>query len=323
MTDSGMRPASGAAGIGPGAQVCAVDVGGTSIKGAMLDSRGEPIATRRVASPPRGAQAADAVVALVAEVIADLTAEAGAPASAGITLPGIFDESRGWGIHSENLGWRDVDFRARFADVLDVPTAFAHDVRAAGEAEWRIGAAAGHATAVVITVGTGVSAALIIEGRPYLAGGHAGEMGHAPVPGHREACVCGAQGCLEAVASAAAIVRRFNAATQTARVEGADEVLSFALAGDAWAREVWVSAVNALADSITQVIAVLAPEVIVIGGGLAEAGDELFVPLRTAVAERWALGSVPPIVPARLGATAGMMGAALRARDLVSEDTTP
>ncbi|MFE7243326.1 ROK family protein [Streptomyces sp. NPDC057580] len=144
-----------------------------------------------------------------------------------------------------------------------------------------------------------------------------GELGHLPTRSGDEACPCGGRGCLETVASAAAVARRYTAATGEPGVTAKD-VGERAAAGDQTAVAVWQAAIEALADGLATAITLLDPERIVIGGGLARAGEPYFGPLRTAVAERLAFQTAPEIVPAELGHQAGCQGAALLAGDLLT-----
>ena len=226
-------------------------------------------------------------------------------------MPGIVDEVAGVGVFSSNLGWRDAPIRARAEEAFGLPVAFDHDVRTAGWAEHVIGAAQPYADSVVLVIGTGIAGALLVGGRPYTAGGYAGEVGHSPI-GDEPLCSCGARGCLEAVASAGAIARRYTAATGRP-VDGAKEVIALAARGDAEAARVWA---EALALSIAQLTAVMAPQAVVIGGGLSRAGGALFDELRRRLEDRLSFHRIPALVPAQLQGNAGILGAALRAREV-------
>ena len=185
--------------------------------------------------------------------------------------------------------------------------AFDHDVRAASWAEHRLGGARAYANSVVLVIGTGIAGALLVGGEPYTAGGYAGEIGHSPVA-DGPICACGARGCLEAVASAGAIARRYRDATGITP-DGARDVIARAAAGDAGrASEIWDSALDALTLSLAQLTAVVAPEAVVIGGGLSRAGDALFDELRTRLAARLSFHRLPVLVPAELSGNAGLHG---------------
>jgi glucokinase len=308
-------PDAAPASLGPGEAVLAFDVGGTDTKSALVDRDGRLLGLRRTPTPLDGGRTAEAVVGLVAELAAELRAAHPAlqPVAAGLLVPGIVDADRGVGVYASNLGWHDAPIRDLAEAALGLPVAFHHDVTAASWAEHRLGAARAYDDVVVLVIGTGIAGSLILDGRPHLGGGYAGEIGHSPVAeGPR--CACGARGCLEAIASAGAIARRYSERTGV-EVDGARDVLTRAEDGDAEAREVWESAVDALGFAVAQLAATVAPEAIVIGGGLSRAGDALFAPLASRVNERLSFHRRPLLLPAQLGGDAGLLGAALIARE--------
>lgn len=310
-----MTRMSRALSLGPGPAVLAFDVGGTDIKSALVDSAGSFSQVRRTPTT-RGVDAARAITASLAELASPLIAATASPvAAAGVSVPGLVDEAAGIGVLSANLGWRDAPIRDLATQALGLPVAFGHDVRAAGVAEQAFGAARDARSAVVVVIGTGIAGAIILDGRPYAGQGFAGEIGHSlAVPGG-ELCPCGARGCLETVASAHSIARRYTAETGE-QVRGAREVLVAALGGDAAAARIWDSAVDALAQSLARLIALLAPEVIVIGGGLSGAGDALFRPLGSRLDELLSFHTRSRLVRAELGDDAGLLGTAIAARRL-------
>lgn len=290
--------------------VAVVDVGGSSMRQATVafDRNGAPrVSGLRSLGVP---DSADAAVAQILQMAEDVGADA---AALGLVVPGIVDEEAGLGVWSENIGWRNIAFADLLRNRLPCPVAFGHDVRAWGLAEATLGSARGKDNVAVVPVGTGIAAALIADGRPVRSRGLAGEIGHLRVGGNQP-CRCGGTGCLEAVASAAAIVRDYNVEAH-ASVRGAVEVVEALAAGDPIAARVWWRAVDYLADGLAALTAVLAPESFVLGGGLAGAGEELlFEPLRTRLAARVSYGPVPKIVPATFAGTGGLIGAALLAQ---------
>jgi glucokinase len=288
------------------------------MKAALVDGDGRLVEVIRVPTPHAGAGTGDAVIEAVAALSGRFRREHPdiVPRAAGLLVPGHVDDEAGVGVFAENLGWVGFPFRDRAEQALGLPVSFSHDVRGAGEAEHRLGAAAPYRDVVVMAIGTGIAGAIFIDGRLYTGGGMAGEMGHSRVADGPE-CACGGIGCLEAVASAAAIARRYNALTG-ATVPGAREVLQRAEAGDPQARQVWDSALDALALDLSHTVALLAPEAIVIGGGLAQAGPALFEPLAAKLDSILTFHRRPVLLPASIGENAGVIGAALRARDLVA-----
>lgn len=306
-----------AAPLGPGAAVLAFDVGGTDMKSAIVDAEGRVLGLRRTPTPRDSGDPAGAIVAALAELARLHRSEAPGvqPIAAGVSVPGLVDERAGVGIFASNLGWRDAPIRELADRALGLPVAFGHDVRAAGDAEHRLGAARGLGDVVVLAIGTGIAGSLVLDGRPYSGGGFAGELGHALSDPDGDPCTCGARGCLETIASAGAIARRYAAASGNS-VPGAREVLAAAQSGDADAVRIWDDAVRALAEAIARLVASIAPEAVVIGGGLAQAGPALFEPLGERLDGLLSFHRRPALIRARLGDDAGLLGTALAARDL-------
>lgn len=298
--------------LGKGIPVLAADVGGTITKISVVDQDGCVSAPTRIPTPSGTPDTPARILDTISETASTMYGADRAEA-VGLALPGIFDEERGIGVWSENLGWRDIDFRPLVQKRFQLPDALSHDVRAAALAELRLGAAAGLRDVAVITVGTGIAAAVIVDGVPHVSGGFAGEIGHAVIDSAGEPCLCGNRGCLEATASAAAIARRYTVASGTP-VTGAGDVLERARSGDSTATRIWSSAIDALALGISHLSAAIAPQAIVIGGGLSEAGDELLVPLQERLNDRFRLRPTR-LLRAFLGEDAGLIGAAIGARE--------
>lgn len=288
--------------------VVALDVGGTLMKGAVVDRDG----TARAVEQRPTLRQPDTVEGILA-FAADLAASAGSPAAVGLAVPGIVDEARGVARYSSNLGWRDLPLRDIATDRLALPVALTHDVRAGGVAEHEFGAARGVDDFLFLPIGTGIAGTVFAGGRPYRgADGMAGEIGHAPVPIGEELCACGQRGCLETYASAAALVRRYgdpglSAADVVARAED-----------DPRAAQVFGDAVRALGFALTTYTMLLDPALIVLGGGLAEAGETLLAPVRAELCARVTWRVPPRVVRAQLGSSAGRLGAAICAWGLVS-----
>lgn len=303
-------------GLGPGAPVLAFDVGGTDIKSALFDADGTALGLRRTPTPIVEGDRTQALLERLEVLAAELRAAHPevTPQAVGLVVPGIVDADAGLGIFASNLGWHDAPLRDLAAARLGLPVAFDHDVRAASWAERRLGGARDYADAVVLVIGTGIAGALLVGGVPYTSGGYAGEIGHSPIA-DGPVCACGARGCLEAVASAGAIARRYREATGITP-EGAKDVIARAASGDEVAAEIWNSALDALTMSLAQLTAVVAPQAVVIGGGLSRAGGTLFDELRSRLAARLSFHRIPVLVPAQLSGNAGLLGAALRAREL-------
>ena len=308
-------------GAGAGDVVVAIDVGGTGMKCALVDRTGHAVHTERHAT---GAQRGpDAVVGTILDVAEGLATRARADGyrvvAVGIAVPGVIDEPNGIAVWSANVGFRDVPLRQLMQERLRVPATLGHDVRAGGLAEARLGAGQEFDHVLVVPIGTGIAAAHVVHGKAF-AGAHgaAGEIGHIIVrPGGR-LCGCGARGCLEAEASAAAIGKAYTA--RTGKPATAADVARGAVSGDADAEAVWAEAIDALADGLRTGLTLYDPEVIVIGGGLAEAGEALLGPLDKALAAKLTFQYRPAMVRAALGDAAGCLGAALLALSLVDSE---
>jgi glucokinase len=297
--------------------VIAVDVGGTGMKCALVRPDGKVHhAERHPTQADRGPAVVIANILDVATGLADRARADGLdPVAAGVAVPGVVDEAAGVAVWSANVGFRDEPLRDLVAARLGVPAALGHDVRAGGTAEARLGAGRDQQHVLFVAIGTGIAAAHVVDGRAF-AGAHgaAGEVGHVIVRPGGAPCGCGGRGCLETVASASAIGRRY---AEEAGVDGATafDVAARAAAGEARAVAVWTDAVDALADGLLTAQALYDAEVIVLGGGLAEAGEALLGPLRTTLGQRITFHRVPRLVQAALGDTAGCLGAALLALD--------
>ncbi|MEU9790657.1 ROK family protein [Streptomyces sparsogenes] len=306
--------------------VIALDVGGTGMKAALVGADGALLHEER--RPTGRERGPEAVVATILDFAAELRAigeqRYGQPAAAaGVGVPGVLDEARGIAVFAANLGWRDVPLRALLAERLaGTPVALAHDVRMGGLAEGRIGAGEGARRFLFVSLGTGIAGAIGIDGRVDPgAHGSSGEIGHIVVRPGGPVCGCGQYGCLETLASASAVGRAWALAGGGPEADAADCAKAVE-SGDPRAAAVWQEAVGALADGLVTGLTLLDPGVMIIGGGLAEAGETLFEPLRTAVQERITFQRLPSIVPAALGDTAGCLGAGLLAWDLLSTEVS-
>jgi glucokinase len=278
-----------------------VDVGGTGIKAVLVGTDGSVLAERSTPTPkpdPTGARTADAIAALTRE-LAD-----GRRLPVGVTSPGLADEHQGIVVDSVNLGWRNVAIRGLVEERLGIPVGFGHDVRAGGLAELRAldGVAADTVTAFV-PIGTGLAAAIFIGDRPVLGNGWAGEIGQVVFPAGPHA---GRR--IEEVASASALAARMGA-------DGAAEVARLVATGDPRAVELWDDTAAALGFALATLTAVIAPETIIVGGGLAESGELLFAPLRDWLAKLLPGVPLPTLRPATHGRLAGALGAALLGRE--------
>jgi glucokinase len=302
-----------------------IDIGGTNVKAALVSEDGALLSF--LSSSWSGGPAGDAV-ATAAALRASLCE--GHPEAeviaCGVGSAGLVDSESGVVRMSPNLPeWRDVPLRRMFEEALGLPTRLENDANAAAYGEFASGAARGSTNAVVVTLGTGIGGGIIVGGRLYRGRSFAGEVGHMTVDFHGEACPCGNSGCLERLASAGAIVRGASGLLESGRESvleqgpelTAERVAEAASDGDAVAVEALSAAGRALGAGLATLGLVLDPDVIVLGGGVAAAGETLFEPAREEFSRRAYIGGaeLTPIVPAELGNTAGVVGAALLARD--------
>jgi glucokinase len=306
--------------------VLAVDLGGTQIRAALITP--DRTVHGRQAVPTRDEDGVDATLARIAEVTVGVRDRAAAdglppPAGVGISSPGPLDRWRGIVLTPPNLrGWRDVPIVDAIAEAVGLPTYLERDTNVAVMAEWRYGAATGTTDAIYVTVSTGVGGGIISGGRPLLGqDGLAGEVGHLVVELDGPTCGCGGVGHVEAIASGTALEREARALLErpgsslAAFVRDGEPPDASLLgraseAGDAEATAIlqraWV-AVGALCASLVNI---LSPEVIVIGGGIAEHHPRLFDVARAELARRALPGFADRvrIAPASLGPDVSLIG---------------
>jgi glucokinase len=294
--------------------VIGVDVGGTTIKAALLDSEG--LEYGRSERPTPRHLGPDAVVATTIDIIAELRArvpKAGRVGAVGLVVPGVVDPQQGIAVYAANIGWRQLHLRQIVAEAVGLPVVLDHDVRAAGLAELELGAGRGLQDVLYVALGTGVAAAVITRGE-VVAGAtdRAGELGHLPVFPDGEPCACGQRGCTETYASAAALSRRYTAASGTSDVP-AHDVISRAAAGDALADAIFNDAITALGRALVHYVLLMDPELILIGGGMSASGAALLHPLTREVQAGLAWRPAPTILIGQFAGDAGRRGAALLA----------
>jgi glucokinase len=297
--------------------VIALDVGGTKVAGAVVDARGillrrEQVATNAAAGP-------DALMATLIAMAARLRDAFPGSGAIGVGSAGQIDHLTGRVIYAnEHLpGWTGVAIGQRLQAAVSLPTAVDNDVNAMALAEATHGAAMGRRVVIIATVGTGIGGAIVLDGHLFRgASGVAGELGHIPLTVAGPRCVCGNRGCLEVYATGARIAAAYARATRLERPMDLPSVVARALDGDTAARLAFAQAGERIGRALAGLVNTLNPDAIVIGGGVMAAGELLLAPLRTAL-HRHALGparSAVVVLPAALGNNAGLIGAALLAR---------
>jgi glucokinase len=300
--------------------VMGVDVGGTTVKAALLDSDGREYG--RCEQPTPRHVGPEAIVATIIDTVVELqrhVPDAGRLRAVGLVVPGVVDAQHGIAVYATNLGWRDLPIRQMVAEGVGLPVILDHDVRAAGLAELELGAGRGAHEMLFVALGTGIAAAVITRGQLATgATGMAGELGHLPVVPDGELCACGQRGCTETYASGAAISRRYSAVSGISGIPARD-VISRASAGDDLAQRIFSDAITALGRALVNYVLIMDPEMIIIGGGLADSGAALLDPLTRKVQGGLAWRSAPTITDGRFGADAGRRGAALLAWRMLKE----
>lgn len=284
-------------------QIIGVDIGGTKVAAGLVDSGGNIL--RKVRVPMNAAGDAAAGFAAVREAIGELWS--GEVRGIGMCSPGPLDYRTGVILKPPNLPcWRGFPLTAETERAFGVPARVDNDANAAGLAEAVWGAGVGHRLVFYATLGTGVGSGFVMDGAIYHGRtGNAVEGGHVTIDYRGPVCGCGKPGCIEALASGPAIARRAGMAR-------AEDVGAAYRAGDAKAKAVLAETAELLAVWLGNVVDLLDPEVIVIGGGVAELMAPFFDDLRTAL-PRWCINPLAheiPVVMARYGADSGIAGAA-------------
>ncbi len=304
--------------------VLGIDIGGTKLAAGIVDASGRILARGEV--PTLAAEGPERVlertIQLSKDLLRALDVSVDAVQRIGIGCAGPVDRQAGLILNPPNLpGWVRVPLVEHIEKALSLPAVLENDANAAALGEFRYGAGKGTSSLVYLTVSTGIGGGIILDGKVWhgVKDG-AGEIGHMTVMPDGPMCGCGNRGCLEALASGPSIARRALELLEkgrSSRLRGiqdltAADVVRLALEGDQVAREVWDQAVTYLSLGVAAVVTIVAPERVVIGGGVTRAGDFLFEPLRREVRRRVTLVAVEsvPILPAALGADVGILGAA-------------
>lgn len=316
-----------------------IDLGGTNIKSGLVDmDAGKIICSKSV--PTLAREGHEAVIDRMAGLVHDTITANGLSkqeiGGVGVGLPGLLDLEKGSVVFLPNLPghWPNVPLRDELTKRTGLPTAMLNDVRAITLGEWRFGAGQGSENMVCFAIGTGVGGGLVINNRLHLGiGGQAGELGHMTIDQNGPTCGCGNHGCLEVYASGPAIAAMGMKAVVQGRTsiigklvdwdmnKITPEVVSKAAAqGDAVALEIYETAGSALGVAAANVMVTVTPRKIVVGGGVAAAGELLLAPMRRSLKERVTVVNLETveIVLASLGSNAGVMGLATHASQMVN-----
>lgn len=307
-----------------------IDVGGTKIAGGLVAADGTIEASARRESP---ATDSGAIVDTIADLVGELkTAASGAVVGVGVAAAGFVDRDRSTVLFAPNLAWRNEPLRNDLERRLDLPVVIENDANAAAWGEFRFGAAADVDDLLLITVGTGIGGGIVIDGELIRGGfGIGAEVGHMRVVPDGRLCGCGNHGCWEPYGSGSALVKGTRdeasgsllAASLLERAGGdvnaidGPMISAAAAAGDEFAIGQLAVVGGWLGAGIASLAAVLDPTVVVIGGGVSEAGELLLKPIRESFAGLLTGRGHRPMAEIRqasLGNKAGLLGAADLAR---------
>ena len=291
-----------------------IDVGGTKVLAVELAGEdGDLVVASSAQVPMPGRSASDAEVE-EAVVRAALDVAAGRPLSGvGVSAAGLVDRAGERVRFAAHLPWRDAPVRDRLAERMGVPVVLDNDANCAAHAELVAGALRGVSSALLITVGTGIGGAIVLDGRVVRgANGMAGEFGHVQVVPNGLVCECGLRGCWEQYCSGRALERVMRVALGS-HLDG-PEVAALARDGHPVARQAFATVGTWLGVGIAGLVSALDPETVVVGGGVSAVGDPLLEPARHALLsslQATTYREIPPLVPTRFGPEAGAVGAAL------------
>lgn len=316
--------------------VLGIDLGGTKVLAGVVDSEDRILGRAKRSTPAKQGNLAvfEAVWKCAEQAMGEAGIDARAISAACVGSPGPIDQDQGVILFSANMQVRELPLAAELARVLGVPAILRNDVRVGAYGEFRLGAGRGHSSLLAAFVGTGIGGCVIQDGRIVEgATGNAGEIGHVVVKAGGRRCGCGRRGCLEAMASRTAIAKKVSKAIARGmssalagkvsekgdRIKSRDLAQAFQAADPLAVKEVERSA-KYLGMAVGGLVNLLGPEVVVIGGGVTEALGESYVDLVRHSARSRILTDPDQkiaIVPAALGDDAGVLGAALMARESV------
>ena len=304
-----------------------IDIGGTSIKGAAVDSNGTVY--EKFSIPFVKGEAGEITIQKLAETVKEYIAAHNLEnkvVGIGIGSPGTLDIKNGIVNYANNLGWNNLPVAGLMQKVLPYPVRLTNDANAAALGEAKFGAGKKYETVIMLTLGTGVGGGIIIDGKLYEGNeGKGGELGHIVVQIDGEPCSCGRKGCLEAYASATALIRETKKEmyknkrsllwkiSPEIELVGGKAVFEGAAQGDKSAIKVLDNYIKYLGEGILNFCNIFRPNVVVLSGGIANAGKPLFEPLNQYLKDReYGYKATPEVkvVPAELGYDSGKIGAA-------------
>ena len=301
-----------------------IDIGGTKIAGALVDSEGQIIREAKVPTPAKDIDAlVNAVVGLITELSAGHKV-----LGAGVAAAGFVDAEQANVIYATNLTGRNEPLKAKLEALIDIPVIIENDANAAAWAEYRYGAGRGYKHMTMLTIGTGVGGAIITNSKMLRGGfGVAAELGHMRIVPDGRPCACGANGCFEQYASGTALLRSARELAEAATPEGARlrelrdsageltgvQVYQAITEGDPGAIRLLNELGSWIGQTVASLSAILDPEVVVIGGGVSAAGELLLSPIRKAFLENMPAHGFRPELDLKIAEftnDAGVVGAA-------------
>lgn len=308
--------------------VLGVDIGGTKIALGLVDRQGRVVAAERMDTQAAGGanETVGRMIELCRRLIARPTEAKGNVGAVGIAFAGPMDPREGRIKNPPNLpDWHGLPLVSIVRDALGLPTYIENDANAAALGEARFGAGVGVDNMVYMTVSTGIGGGAVLDGRLYRGEtASACELGHIKIAYQGRECGCGAKGCLEAYSSGTALAKRAREAVASGEASmmpglagGAEQITARTVVeamdqGDALARRLWDEAMGYLGAGVGSVVNTFNPRLVVLGGGLTNAGERLFAPVREGMkkAAMGPLAEVVEIVPSKLGDQVGVVGAA-------------
>jgi glucokinase len=305
-----------------------IDIGGTKIAGALVNEAGDILRELKVPTPANDPVALQAAVMKMVEEL-----RSGEQVSAvGVAAAGFIDANQAVVYYAPNLSWRNEPLKEKLEAELGLPVVIENDANAAGWAEYRFGAGAGYHHMMMLTIGTGVGGAIVANGELFRGGfGIGAELGHMNFVPKGKLCGCGQHGCLEQYGSGTALLnsakelvasgseeaRRLRELSDSVPELTGNQVYQAIKEGDPGALRLLTELGSNLGLAVASLVAVLDPEIVVIGGGVSAAGELLLEPIRAAYLEHLPARGFRPelkIVGAQLHNDAGVVGAADLAR---------
>ena len=304
-----------------------IDIGGMSIKGAAVDSNGRVY--EKFSMPFIKGEPGEETIRKLAETVKEYIAANGLEnkiAGIGLGSPGTLDIKNGVVNYANNLGWENLHVADIFHEILPYPVRLTNDANAASLGEAKFGAGKSYDNIIMLTLGTGVGGGIIINGKLYEGNeGKGAELGHSVIVVDGEQCTCGRKGCLETYASATALIRETKKAMHANRrslmwkicpdidLVGGKVPFEAAKKGDKVAIDVLDNYIKYLGEGILNFCNIFRPNVVVLSGGIANAGDYLFDRVNKYIADRnygYKMTPEVKVVPAELGYDSGKIGAA-------------